>query len=165
MRFLLIDRIVRLGDGAGFFLKNVSQAEDYFEHHFPGNPIMPGALILESFEQGAQLLIARRHDFACHPELQAVVKAAFRHFVIPGDQLEISISLSEVGSGRASAMAKARVRGKLMAEATLEFKLVPASSSAEARKRCRRLKETHHLLSSDPVSRAWETMGHGRTDP
>src|SRR5437763_16295776 len=90
MRFLFVDRIVTLDPGRTIeILKNVSATEDVFDDHFPGYPILPGALLVETFEQASQLLIGASHDFARVGRLQGVSRAAFRHFVRPGDQLRV----------------------------------------------------------------------------
>lgn len=159
MRFILVDRIERLEkDREGHFVKNVSHSEDYFTDHFPGHPIMPGALILESFEQASKLLIGYSRDFASYPELRRLSQAAFRHFVIPGDRLDIVVQVSPMDDRRLKVKARASADNRLVAEALLEFALVSAEAGAAA-ERCRRLKEMYELLSSDPVSRAWETLG------
>ena len=90
MRFLFVDRIVAVDPGRTIeTLKNVSATEDVFDDHFPGTPIFPGALVIETFEQASQLLIAISHDFARVGTLRGVHRAAFRHFVRPGDQLRV----------------------------------------------------------------------------
>ncbi len=159
MRFILIDRILRLEKGKeGLFLKNVSQSEDYFADHFPGSPIMPGSLILEGFEQGSKLLVAFTHGFSFYPELHHISKAVFKHYVLPGDQLQIFLSLVQGDGKEVRVDGQARANDKIVAEARLEFKLIDRNSDAEAEEHCRSLETLYHLLSSDPVSRAWETL-------
>jgi hypothetical protein len=90
VRFLFVDRIVTLEPGRSIeTLKNVSTSEDVFEDHFPGYPILPGAMVVEAFEQASQLLIGVSHDFTRTGHLRAVRRGAFRHFVRPGDQLRV----------------------------------------------------------------------------
>lgn len=162
MRFFLIDRILAVEKGkAANFLKNVSHSEDYFTDHFPGSPIMPGVLILESFVQGAKLLISSSYDFSLYPELRCLRKAAFRHFVLPGDQLTISLVMAGVREQAVEIEAKAFASERLVAEATLELVWLPADVNPEVRERCQRLKQLFELLSSDPVSRAWESLARG----
>ena len=70
MRFILFDRIVELKKGHGaVLLKNVSQCEDYFTDHFPGFPVVPGSIILGSFEQGSEILLGASCDFLLRPVL------------------------------------------------------------------------------------------------
>ena len=64
MRFIFVDRIVAVEPGRSIeTLKNVSATEDVFADHFPGSPILPGALIVEAFGQAAELLIGMSHDW------------------------------------------------------------------------------------------------------
>jgi 3-hydroxyacyl-[acyl-carrier-protein] dehydratase len=94
MRFFFVDRLLTVEPGVSIeILKNVTTTEDVFEDHFPGHPIMPGALVVETFEQASQLLVALSHDFARVGRLTAVRRAAFRHFVRPGDQLRVRCAL------------------------------------------------------------------------
>ena len=65
MRFVFVDRLVSAEPPRHIeTLKNVSATEDVFADHFPGYPVLPGALIVEAFAQACQLLIAMSHDFA-----------------------------------------------------------------------------------------------------
>lgn len=154
-----MDRILRMEKGKeGLFLKNVSQSEDYFTDHFPGNPIMPGALILEGFEQGSQLLIAFTHGFAFYPEINHIFHAAFKNYVLPGDQLQMHLSLVQGDGREVRVEARARVNDRVVAQATLGFILVASELDAEAAERCRRLEGLYHHLSSDPIARAWESL-------
>ncbi|MFQ5903109.1 MAG: 3-hydroxyacyl-ACP dehydratase FabZ family protein [Candidatus Binatia bacterium] len=164
MRFILIDRILKMEEGKeGLFLKNVSQSEDYFADHFPGSPIMPGSLILEGFEQGSQLLIAFTHNFAFYPEIHHISRATFKHYVLPGDQLQIFLSLAQGDGKEVRVKAKARANDRVMAEATLGFTLIDRKSDAEAAERCCRLEALYHLLSTDPIARAWESLSRHQT--
>lgn len=161
MRFILVDRILKINNGKeGSFVKNVSQSEDYFSDHFPDSPIMPGVLILEGFDQASQFLIARSHDFTLYPELRQVLKAAFKHYVIPGDQLQITLSVVREDEKDAVIKAQARANDKVAAEAILKFALIRGERDAETEARCQRLKVLHNLLSSDPVGRAWENLAN-----
>ena len=126
MRYVLLDRITALEPPAlARAWKCVSLAEDVFADHFPGHPVMPGALILESLAQlGGVLLEATmrergRHDL--HALLTIVDRAKFRHLVRPGDRLELEatgISATEDGG---QVRGTARAEGQLVAEAQLGF--------------------------------------------
>lgn len=93
MRYLLIDRIdelKKLEYAVG--TKCISLADDCFEHHFPGQPIYPGALLVESLAQlgGALLEISLRDELDYQPRcVLSSVKAKFRDFVRPGDTLTL----------------------------------------------------------------------------
>lgn len=161
MRFILVDRILNIEKGReGSFVKNVTQSEDFFSDHFPESPIMPGVLILESFDQASQLLVGSGHDFSRYPELRQVIKGSFRHYVLPGDQLYIKLKVVEENEEEATIKANGEVNGRIVSEATLMFTLVRESRDEEAKAHCRRLKELYNLLSSDPVGRAWESLAH-----
>jgi 3-hydroxyacyl-[acyl-carrier-protein] dehydratase len=159
MRFILVDRILAIEKGKeGSFLKNVTQSEDYFTDHFPESPIMPGVLILESFDQASQLFVSYTHEFESYPELQQISKVSFKHYVVPGDQLHIRLQLVREDEEMVVIKAEARVGGKVVSEATLEFRLIEQGRHPEAAARCRRLKAHFEFLSSDTVGRGWESL-------
>ena len=162
MRFILVDRILGIEKGReGSFLKNVSQSEDYFADHFPESPIMPGVLILEGFDQAAQILVGCSHDFMCYPQLKQVLRVTFRHFVIPGDQLQIHLQVIREEGEEAVVKATAKVNSRLVAEATLRFTILQGDRDSETKAHCEGLKTLYDLLSSDSVGRAWESLaGH-----
>jgi 3-hydroxymyristoyl/3-hydroxydecanoyl-(acyl carrier protein) dehydratase len=126
MRYYLLDRIVTLAPPErAVAVKCVSLADDVFADHFPGHPVMPGALLIEAMAQLGGVLVEaalrqKGHDHL-HALLTMVDRAKFREMVRPGDKLEIeTIALSareEGGRVRGSA----RVEGKLAAEAELTF--------------------------------------------
>lgn len=159
MRFILLDRILEIKKGReGSFLKNVSQSEDYFTDHFPESPIMPGVLILESFDQASQFLVSAGHDFACYPELRQVRRVAFKHYVLPGDQLLVHLSVVSEENEKVAIAASAETRGRIAAEATLLFDLIPGGRDEEAQARCGRIKRLYEALSADPFETAWENL-------
>lgn len=142
----------------GSFLKNVSQSEDYFTDHFPESPIMPGVLILEGFDQAAQLLVSSSHDFTCYPQLKQVLRVAFRHFVVPGDQLQIHLQVIREESEEAAIKANAEVNSRIVTEATLRFAVIQGDRDTETKAHCEGLKTLYDLLASDRVGRAWESL-------
>lgn len=159
MRFILVDRILRLEKGReGSFLKNVSQSEDYFTDHFPESPIMPGVLILEGFDQAAQFLVGCSHDFACYPQLKQVSRVAFKHFVIPGDQLQIHLQVIQEEGEEVVVKAAAEVDNRVVTEATLRFTIIQGDRDAETKAHCQGLRALYDLISSDQVGRGWESL-------
>ena len=126
MRYLLLDRITALSPPEiATGIKCVSLADDVFMDHFPGHPVMPGALIIESLAQLGGVLIEAtmrgrgRDDL--HALLTMVDRARFRKMVRPGDRIELEthgINASEDG-GRVRAVA--RLDSEIAAEAELTY--------------------------------------------
>jgi 3-hydroxyacyl-[acyl-carrier-protein] dehydratase len=140
VRFLFVDRIVTLEPGRSIeTLKNVSTSEDVFEDHFPGYPILPGALVVEAFEQAGQVLIGVSHDFTRIGHLRGVRRAAFRQFVRPGDQLRVRSVRTTADDDVWTMDASGEVDGRRVASAVLEFALVPATVDPRPAERLRAL--------------------------
>ncbi len=95
--FLMIDRVLECDSGKSLTaLKNVSFNEPFFQGHFPGQPIMPGVLILEALAQATGLLAFCSMGDQRRDKLYLLVgidKARFRGQVTPGDQLRLSVEL------------------------------------------------------------------------
>jgi len=128
MRYFLLDRILSLHPPErATAVKCVSLADDVFADHFPGHPVMPGALLIESMAQLGGVLVeatqrAKGRDHL-HALLTIVDRAKFREMVKPGDRLEveaIGIAAREDGG---QVRATIHVDGKLAAEAELTFAL------------------------------------------
>ena len=155
MRFILFDRIEELRKGEGATLiKNVSQCEDYFIDHFPGYPVVPGSIILGSFEQGGEILLGASFDFTRCPILKRLSRVSLRHFVLPGDQLKISLEMDPTMPTRIKA--NAWVGKKRVVEGRLEFDLISATNDSKAREACDRLSTLFNLITSSPVGKAWQ---------
>lgn len=125
--FKLIDRIADLnvGDRTITVEAQVPQTNTIFEGHFPGYPLMPGVLLIESMAQTSGWLLIALLKFERMPFLASVKEAKMRDFVKPGELLTIDASLSHDGSGFAVTEAKVRVNGKLKCNATLTFRHTP----------------------------------------
>lgn len=124
--FQLIDRIVGL-DLAEQTIRTeatVPSESTIFEGHFPGHPIMPGVLLIESMAQTAGWLIIGVTRFTRMPFFAAVKEAKLRSFVAPGQALSLSARLLHEGSGYAVAAAEGRVDGKSVCSAELTFRLM-----------------------------------------
>ena len=120
--FLLIDRVVELVPNVSAIgVKNVSVNESFFEGHFPGHPVMPGVLIIESMAQTAAVLVVE----TLGPEeagkvvyFMSVEGAKFRRPVVPGDVLRIHVAKERNRGNVWKFNAVARVDGVAVAEAT-----------------------------------------------
>jgi 3-hydroxyacyl-[acyl-carrier-protein] dehydratase len=125
--FHLIDRIVDLNlDEKKIVVEaQVPKESTIFEGHFPGYPLMPGVLLIESMAQASGWLLLGALKFERMPILAAVKEAKVRGSVFPGEILTIEAMLAHEGSGYAMTDAKIRVGGKLRANATLTFTLIP----------------------------------------
>ena len=126
MRYVLLDRITALEPpDSARGIKCVTLADDIFADHFPGHPVMPGALTLESLAQLAGVLceatmrLRGRNDL--HALLVAVERAKFRRMVRPGDRLELATAALRVSEDGGQVTATAHVDGQLAAEAALTF--------------------------------------------
>ena len=126
--FLMIDRVVELrGDERAVGVKNVSINEPFFQGHYPGEPIMPGVMILEAMAQLAGLLLSSRLE---HTGKVAVLlsmdRVKMRRPVRPGDQLVIEAEALHVRTRTGHCKCRAMVANELAAEAEIKFMLVDA---------------------------------------
>jgi 3-hydroxyacyl-[acyl-carrier-protein] dehydratase len=124
--FQLIDRILDLNiDEKTIKVEaQVPQHNTIFEGHFPGYPIMPGVLLIESMAQTSGWLIIGATGFTRMPFLAAVKEAKLRTFVSPGQTLSLAASLLHDGSGYAITKAAIEVDGKSVAQAEITFKVM-----------------------------------------
>jgi 3-hydroxyacyl-[acyl-carrier-protein] dehydratase len=91
---LLVDRIVEIdGDNSAIGIKNVTATEPHFQGHFPGQPVMPGVLIIEAMAQTAGAICIRNtgEDKPSLVYFMTIDGAKFRRPVVPGDRLEIHV--------------------------------------------------------------------------
>lgn len=122
---LMIDRVVHLETNKKVVaLKNVTINESYFGGHFPGEPVMPGVMIIEAMAQAAIMLFYSPRPAT--PDKQASyylasIKARFLHPVFPGDQLKITVTPVKAISAAAIVNAVAEVDNKEVARAELVF--------------------------------------------
>ncbi|QQN66830.1 beta-hydroxyacyl-ACP dehydratase [Bradyrhizobium diazoefficiens] len=125
--FHMIDRIVDLNvDEKKIVVEaQVPTESTIFEGHFPGYPLMPGVLLIESMAQASGWLQLGVLRFERMPILAAVKEAKVRGSVYPGDLMSIEARLAHEGSGYAMTEAKIRVGGKLRANSSLTFTQIP----------------------------------------
>ena len=129
MRFVLIDRIDRLEPGArAQGHKLISPDEDYFRDHFPGHPIVPGVLVLESLAQlGGRLVEASVHESSGRkvlPMLAKVEHAKFLQMVRPGDRLDLSVEMLAITDDAARVAGVARVGARRAATAEIMYAMI-----------------------------------------
>jgi beta-hydroxyacyl-ACP dehydratase FabZ len=119
---LLVDRILEFEDGKRIVgLKNVSANEQFFQGHFPGNPVMPGVLIVEAMAQCCAVLFLK--DIEDRDKklflFSGVDKARFRKPVIPGDQLIMECTVLQKRASTVRMRGVAKVGGVIVAEADM----------------------------------------------
>lgn len=121
--FVMVDRILSLEMGKEIVgLKNVTINEPFFQGHFPGQPIMPGVLILEGMAQVGGIMAYYANPEAIGDKLlffAGIDKARFRKPVVPGDQLIFTLELVKQKKSIMVMSAKARVDDKVVAQAEL----------------------------------------------
>ena len=122
--FLLVDRVLDYSIGKRLrALKNVTINEPFFQGHFPGQPVMPGVLIIESLAQACGLLVQMSRkgnaDKRALYYLVKVDKAKFTRIVGPGDQLILEVELKRMIRSMGLFHCVAKVDGKAVAEAEL----------------------------------------------
>ncbi len=121
--FLLIDTIEVLEPGVrAVGTKCVSMNEPYFQGHFPGNPVMPGVLIMEALAQvGAVAILSQPEWKGRTAYFAGIDKARFKQKVIPGDVLTLEMEIIKVKGPIGIGKAVAKVGDKVAAQAELTF--------------------------------------------
>jgi 3-hydroxyacyl-[acyl-carrier-protein] dehydratase len=125
--FQLIDRIVDLNIGEKTITveAQVPKESTIFEGHFPGYPILPGVLLIESMAQASGWLLIALTKFERMPFLAMVKEAKMRSFATPGELLTVDASVIHEGSGFAVTEARISVGGRLRCNATITFRHIP----------------------------------------
>lgn len=123
--FLMVDRVVAL-DGEEIRAEATTpDASPVFEGHFPGHPLMPGVLLVETMAQTAGWLLLALNGFTRMPFLASVKEAKFRSFVGPGAPLAITARRIHDGSGYAVAAARIDSAGKRICDAEITLRTLP----------------------------------------
>ena len=123
--FLLVDRITEVSPKRVVGIKNVTINEPFFQGHFPGQPIMPGVLILEAMAQvGGVGALTTPDNIGKLAYFLSINNAKFRKPVVPGDQLVIEVDLLKTKLSVMQTRAVAKVDGQIVAEADQMFAFV-----------------------------------------
>jgi 3-hydroxyacyl-[acyl-carrier-protein] dehydratase len=130
--FQMVDRITTLDLPNRRIVTScqVPEQSPVFEGHFPGYPIMPGVLLIETMAQTGGWLVLASLGCAKMPFLMQVEKAKMRTFVAPGAVLEVEASLLHEGSGYAVVKASIAAGGKKVTEAEIRYGVVPFPNEA-----------------------------------
>ena len=132
--FLLIDRVKDIvANTSAVGIKCVTANEPHFNGHFPGQPIMPGVLIIEAMAQTCGVLIgcSRGLEETLMIYFTTVEKAKFRRTVVPGDVMELHVSIKRAGTKFGKFEGRAFVEGELAAEA--EFSAMLQGETADGK--------------------------------
>ncbi len=124
--FLLVDKIIDLEPGKkASGLKNVSVNEPFFQGHFPGEPVMPGVLIVEALAQvGGVAILSMPENTGKLALFTGINNFRFKKIVRPGDQLELSVEMTGMRRNIGKGEAEAKVDGAVVASGELWFALV-----------------------------------------
>jgi UDP-3-O-[3-hydroxymyristoyl] N-acetylglucosamine deacetylase / 3-hydroxyacyl-[acyl-carrier-protein] dehydratase len=131
--FVMIDRVTEFrGEDELTAIKNVTINEQYFQGHFPGQPVMPGVLQIEAMAQAAGILMLRRTSNEGKTAFfMSCDKVKFRKAVRPGDQLQIDVKLTKNrGNKIGVAEAKCTVNGELVSSGELMFAVMDTPDEA-----------------------------------
>lgn len=131
--FLLVDRIIDIeGDERAVGIKNVTANEPHFTGHFPGNPIMPGVLLIEGMAQTAGAICARSQKTRSNlVYFMTIDNARFRKPVVPGDRVEYHVAKIKQRGNIWKFHCEALVDGAKAAEADIGAMLVIQESETE----------------------------------
>ena len=125
---LLVDRIIEVnGDESCIGVKNVTFNEPHFQGHFPGQPVMPGVLIIEGMAQTAGAICVAAHGGGQAPSLvyfMTIDKAKFRKPVGPGDVVEFHMTKTAQRRNMWWYRGEAKVKGVIVCEAEVSAMLV-----------------------------------------
>lgn len=126
--FLLVDRVLELESEKITAIKNVTVNEEFFNGHFPGQPVMPGVLQVEALAQaGAILLMKQKVEDSEHSLMvfTGIKNCKFRRQIVPGDQLKLVVELGMMRRNFVTMIGTASVDGEVACELEASAAIVP----------------------------------------
>ncbi len=126
--FLLVDRVIELEDEQITAIKNVTVNEEFFNGHFPGQPIMPGVLQVEALAQAGAILLMKQKVEDSEKNLMVftgIKNCKFRRQVVPGDQLKLEVKLGMMRRNFVTMIGTASVDGEVTCELEASAAVVP----------------------------------------
>lgn len=123
--FLLVDRVIEIGELSAVGVKSVTINEPFFQGHFPGHPVMPGVLQVEAMAQVASIVMMQRTENAGKiGYFMSADEVKFRKPVVPGDTLFIHVDMLSAKKRLGKAACKCMVNGEVVSEGVLLFGIV-----------------------------------------
>lgn len=120
--FLLIDKVIKVEENKIIAIKHVTANEQYFQGHFPAEPVMPGVLIIEALAQAGAVSLLSKDEFKGKIAYFAGINnAKFRRKVVPGDTLRLEVELIKVRGKAGVGYGIAYVEDKKVCEGELTF--------------------------------------------
>ena len=116
-----LDKVTQLDETQIQALANITMGESFFQGHFPGNPIMPGVLTIQSMVQAAEVFC--HEQGIAHPTLSQLKKARFKKMITPGDGLRIILKQTNLEKDKIEFSGEALVNDKVACSANLIFLL------------------------------------------
>jgi len=123
--FTMVDRVVAYDGDTLTAESTVPDHSPVFEGHFPGHPLVPGVLLVETMAQASGWLLLARNNLGAMPFLTSVKEAKFRNFVGPGAPLRITARLAHDGSGYSVTTARIESAGKRLCDAEIMLRIMP----------------------------------------
>lgn len=126
--FLLVDRVLEMTPTSIVAIKNVTANEEFFNGHFPGNPIMPGVLQVEALAQAGCIQFLKMNNLSADDHtivFSAINNCKFRRPVVPGDQLRLEVTITGLKRMFITMHSKATVDGQVTCELDATAALIP----------------------------------------